>query len=56
MSKPPPGRYRTIQDLSYNASRQKCGALLIWLEQETVWLAPSEGGLDRRGAPLEIGH
>lgn len=48
MNKPSPVRYRTTNWSSYNAALRQRGSLLIWLDQETAWLAPHEG---RPGRP-----
>ena len=46
MSKPTHPTYRTTNWRSYNAALKQRGALHIWFDPETVWLAKPRG---RRG-------
>jgi len=41
MSNPSPARYRTTNWSSYNASLSKRGSLLIWVDEDITWRAPS---------------
>jgi len=48
MRRPSPARTRTTTWSSYNASLRKRGALLIWVDKDMAWRAPSHG---RPGRP-----
>ena len=48
MNKPEPARYRTTNWKSYNEALKRRGSLLIWLDEDMVWLAPKAG---RTGRP-----
>lgn len=47
MSKPSPARCRIMNGSGYTASLKKRGSLLIWLDKERTWLAPSDGSPGR---------
>ena len=48
MTKPEPARYRTTNWKSYNDALRRRGSLLIWLDNDMVWLAARAG---RPGRP-----
>lgn len=47
MSKPLPTCYRTTKWSSYTSSLRKRGSLLIWLDKDSIWLAPHDGSPGR---------
>lgn len=48
MSKPPRAKYRTTNWTKYNAALKRRGSLMVWLDADLQWQAPSSG---RTGRP-----
>lgn len=48
MSKPPRAKYRTTNWTEYNAALKRRGSLMVWLDADLQWQAPSSG---RTGRP-----
>ena len=48
MSKPPRAEYRTTNWTEYNAALKRRGSLMVWLDADLQWQAPSSG---RTGRP-----